>query len=283
VGKGTDVAARRERRGRAGRRDEAEARLGSLRDEQVPPEVRTRHLARIRSHEPTPVPAPARRPAPRTRRLVPLTAATAALLLFGGSVVAAQEAAPDDALYGVKRASESVWLALPRDADRSAEVHLALAERRLGEARRAPEHAPRLIDEGVAEAEAAADDRPEEAVEALGRLLGEGADALPAQASPRARQALHRNCTRIAARHGLSDAPCGTAPEAGDHPGRGPRGEDGPGLGREGAPGQLGPGGGERSDGHPGRGWGPGGRPDGAVGPPPGVPADRTGAPDDEG
>jgi hypothetical protein len=216
---------------------------------------------------------------------VPLTAATTALLLLGGggTVVAAQEAAPDDTLYGVKRASEQVWVAIPRGAERSAEVHLALAERRLGEARRAPEHAPRLIDEGVAEAEAAADDRPEEAVEALGRLLGEGEDALPAQASPRARQALHRNCTRIAARHDLSDAPCGAAPEAGEHPGRGPRGEAGPGLGREGAPGQVGPRGGDRSDGHPGRGWGPGGRPDGAVGPPPGVPADPAEAPDDEG
>jgi hypothetical protein len=260
-----------------------EARLRSLRDEPVPPEVRDRHLARIRAHEPTPVPTPARRPARGSRRLVPLAAATTALLLLGGGVVAAQEAVPDDPLYGVKRASEQVWGAFPRGADRSAEVHLALAERRLGEARRAPEHAQRLIDEGVAEAEAAADDRPEEAVDALGRLLGDGADALPAQASPRAREALHRNCTRIAARHGLSDAPCGTAPEAGAHPGRGPRGEDGRGLGREGAPGQLGPRGGDRSDGHPGRGWGPGGRPDGAVGPPPGVPADRLEAPDDEG
>jgi hypothetical protein len=262
--------------------------MRSLRDEPVPPAVRDRHLARIRSHEPAPVTAPARRARRSTRRLAPLTAAATALVILGGggTVVAAQESVPDDALYGVKRASEQVWVAIPRGGERSAEVHLALAERRLGEARRVPEHAPRLIDEGVTQAEAAADDRPDEAIETLGRLLGEGEDALPAQASPRARQALHRNCTRIAAEHGLSDAPCGGAPEAGEHPGRGPGGEVGRGLGREGAPGQLGPRDGDRPDGHPGRGWGPGGRPDGAVGPPPGVPADpddAADAPDDEG
>jgi hypothetical protein len=259
-------------RDRRGRTERTAERVRALADEPVPTDVRERHLHRIRtheaSHEAAHGAAAARAPSaagpPRLhRRLAPLTAAATALVLFGGggTVVAAQDAVPDDALYGVKRASEQVWTSLPRDAGRSAEVRLALAERRLGEARRAPEHAQRLISEGVEEAEAAAEERPESAIESLGRLLGEGEGRLPDQASPRARQALHRNCLRIAAKHGLSDAPCGDAPEVGDHPGRGPRGEAGPA-----APGR------QKDGAHPGRGWGPGGRPEGAVGPPPGVP-----------
>jgi hypothetical protein len=257
-------------RDRRDRTDRAADRVRRLADEPLPTDVRERHLHRLRTHQPAHEPAatraatgPSRR---RHRRLAPLTAAATALVLFGGggTVVAAQDAAPDDALYGVKRASEQVWTALPRDAGGRAEVRLALAERRLGEARQAPQHAQRLISEGLEDAEAAAEERPEEAIESFGRLLGQGEGRLPDQASPRARQALHRNCTRIAAKHGLSDAPCGAAPEVGDHPGRGPKGDGHPGLGRGEGRGQ--------DSGHPGRGWGPGGRPEGAVGPPPGVP-----------
>jgi hypothetical protein len=276
---------RRDRRQRAG---EIRARLRALaEDDPLPPETRDRQLSRLRAHEPTAVRAegPGRRSVPRRvhRRLAPLTAAATALVLFGGggTLVAAQEAAPDDALYGLKRASEQVWVALPRGSDRAAEIRLALADRRLGEAQRAPQHAQRLVSEGVEQAEAAAEERPEEALESLGRLLGQGEGRLPDQASPRAREALHRNCTRIAAKHGLSDAPCGDAPEAGEHPGRGRsgapgRGGIGRGEGLEQAPGQLGRQDGD-ADGRPGRGWGPGGRPEGAVGPPPGVPAPDAG------
>jgi hypothetical protein len=273
-----------------------EDRLRSLADEPLPTVVRDRHLHRLRTHVLDEV-APARRPRRAgswRRRLAPLTAAATALVLFGGggTVVAAQDALPDDALYGVKRASEQVWVGMPRGRERAADVRLAMAERRLGEARRAPHHAERLIAEGVADAEAAAEDRPEGAIEAFERLLGGGEGRLPEQASPRAREALHRNCTRIAEKHGLDGTRCGPAPDAGDHPGRGlgrdgapGQGRDGapglgrdgaPGLGRDGAPG-LGRDGtpGLGRDGTPGRagdgpghGWGPGGRPEGVEGPP---------------
>jgi hypothetical protein len=259
-------------------------RLRALRDP-LPPAVRDRHLDRLQAR--AAVPSSARRPAParRWRRLAPLTAAATALLLLGGggTVVAAQDALPDDALYGVKRASEEVWLAWPRGPERAAEVRLARAERRLTEARRAPWHAERLVADGVADAEEAADERPEQAVAAFERLLGEGEGRLPPQASPRARQALHRNCTRLAERHGMDVGRCGPPPAAGDHPGRGlgrdgapgrgldPDGPPGRGHGRDAAPGRG-------ADAAPGRGhgWGPGGRPDGVEGPPHGG---RTGRP----
>jgi hypothetical protein len=180
-------------------------------------------------------------------------------------------------------------------------VHLTLAERRLGEARHAPHHAAELVAEGVADAEEAAEELPGQAVDTLSRLLGDGEGSLPAQASPAARAALHRNCVKIAAKRGLDDSPCGPAPDY-QHPGRG-RGAGGakpepdakadPGAkGRE--PRGWGPGGrpddwvgppphargwgpGGRPEGETGppphaRGWGPGGRPDDWVGPPPGVP-----------
>jgi hypothetical protein len=275
--------------------EQAERRIRALGDEPLPSEVRDRHLLRIRTHVPAGS-VPARAPEPARgwrRRLAPLTAAATALVLFGGGgtvVAAAQDAVPDDALYGVKRASEQIWVGLPRDRERAAEMQLAMAERRLGEARRAPDHAQRLITEGVENAEAAAEERPEEAIEAFGRLLGEGEGKLPEQASPRAREALHRNCARIAAKHGLSDAPCGSPPAASDHPGRGPRAdvERGQGHegapGREGAPGQLGERGPRFEDGeHRGRGWGPGGRPEGRVGPPPGMPGRGEPEPEDGG
>jgi hypothetical protein len=291
-------------------------RLRALADEPIRTEIRDRHLLRLRSHEP---PRPAARAASSAgergwrRRLAPLTAAATAIVLFGGggTVVAAQDAAPDEALYGVKRASEQLWIGLPRGRGEAADVQLAMAERRLEEARRAPAHAPRLVEEGADNAEAAAEERPEEAIAAFGRLLGDGADRLPDQASPRAREVLHRNCVRIAEKHDLSDAPCGAAPEASGHPGRGRGSEIGRGRGRDGAPGQLGkpekqdrpdrgerPDDGERSEqgerrdeggrpgsdsrGKPGRGWGPGGRPDGVVGPPPNIPGGGRGAVDRE-
>jgi hypothetical protein len=260
-------------------------RVRALAGERLPTEARDRHLLRIRTHEPAsdaarrPTPAPGRG---WRRRLAPLTAAATALVLFGGggTVVAAQDATPDDTLYTVKRATEQVWVGMPRGRERAAEVQLALADRRLDEARRAPHHAQRLVEEGVANAEAAADERPEEAIESFLRLLGEGEGRLPAEASPRARQALHRNCVRIATKHQLGPERCGTAPDAGDHPGRGQGREQAPGQlgergqGRDRAPGQLGERG-QGRDGAPGqlgerqgRGWGPGGRPEGVEGPP---------------
>jgi hypothetical protein len=284
-------------------------RVRALADEPLPTGTRQRHLRRIRTHE---VPAaatrrhhvrarPARAGALR-RRLVAVTAGSLAVLMLtaGSAVGLAQGADPDDVLYGVKRASEQAWLAVPRGSERAAEVHLALAERRIDEAQRAPEHAERLVTDGIRNAEAAEKELPADAVENLLRLLGDGPDRLPDNASPAARAALHRNCVRIADRHDLGPERCGPAPEGahpgrgrgmgeGAHPGRG-RGldkDDHPGRGR-GLEGDEHPGRGQGldRDEHPGRGlghrghddaigprgWGPGGRPDGAVGPPPGTP-----------
>lgn len=256
-------------------------RVRSLADEPLPDDVRARHLLRIRTHEPSatkrsiPVGGtvrPGRRVRRVRRRIVALaTGAMTLLVLTGGTTVAAaQGAQPDDLLYGVKRASEQAWLNVPRGSDGAAGVHLALAERRIDEVRGAPQHAERLIAEGLENVEAAAEDRPEDAIANFGRLLGEGPDKLPDEASPMARAALHRNCMQLAERHDIDSRPCGAQPDVGDHPG------GGRGLGDGEHPGR-GPGAGDGADvGPPGdgqpRGWGPGGRPDGAVGPPPGTP-----------
>lgn len=256
------------------------SRVTALAGEPVEPSVRARHLARIRTSEPasrrrrsrvgTPAPLAGLR-----RRLAPIAAAATTLVLVGagGTVAAAQDAGPDDMLYGVKRASEQVWETLPRGSERAAAVHLTLAQRRLAEARQAPHHAAELVAEGVADAEQAAEELPGQAVDTLSRLLGDGEGSLPAQASPAARAALHRNCVKIAAKRGLDDSPCGPAPDY-QHPGRG-RGPGGakaePGA-KEREPRGWGPGG--RPEGETGppphsRGWGPGGRPEGETGPPP--------------
>ena len=256
-------------------------RVRALAAEPVPTTSRDRHLVRIRTHTPAggtvPVPASGRG---RRRLRALVAAATALLLVTGGSAVAvAQDASPDDALYPLKRTSEQVWLGLPRGQERAADVHLALADRRLEEVTRAPAHAERLIAEGVDNVEAASEERPEEALASFERLLGAGEERLPDQASPVARAALHRNCVRLAGRHGLDEDRCGAAPAVA-HPGRGRGGaaDDRPGGGPP--PGRgLGPSGDDRP-----RGWGPGGRPDGVEGAPPGTPGHgRADADDEEG
>jgi hypothetical protein len=249
-------------------------RLQRLAEVPLPPEVRERHLLAIRTTEPvegagrTSSPSRGwRRAAHVQRRLVPVAAASLALVLVagGGTVALAGNAVPEDALYGVKRTAEQVWVAVPRGSQGAAELQLTLAGRRLAEAERAPAHAERLVAEGLENAEAAAEELPEEAIESLSRLLGDGEGRLPDRASPRARSALHRNCVRIAEKHGLDVGPCGEAPPD-EHPG------GGKGLGHGRGQG-MGPGTGvgpkRDGSGHPGRGWGPGGRPPGVVGPPP--------------
>ena len=269
-------------------------RVHALATTPLPAASRTRHLLTIRTHTPAgertaPVgrrrPVPAGRPRLRRRTAAVVSAMlTGLLVLGGGAVAAAQDASPDAALYGVKRASEQAWLLVPRRSERAAEVHLALAERRIDEARQRPEYAERLVAEGLENVETAAEELPQAAIDNFARLLGDGPDALPSTAAPAARAALHRNCHRIAERHGLDAAPCGQAPPI-EHPGRGGRPDAGEGQ-RPGGPSGLGederpvppgwgPGG--RPDGAEGPppgvpGWGPGGRPDGAVGPPPGTP-----------
>ena len=258
---------------------EVERRLRALADDPLPASTRERHLARLRR-----TPAAGERGARRgwgrvPRRAVPVMAAMLLLLVVsgGGAVAAAQDATPDDALYGVKRASEQVWVAMPRDSERAAQVQLTLAMRRHGEAMRAPRHAEQLLAAGAENAQNAAEELPEEAFETFQRLLGDGEDALPSHASPRAHEAIHRNCMRLADRHGFDQGSCGEARDG--HPGRGMERDGHPGRGMHG---DGHPGRGMHGDGHPGRGmdgeghpggprdwadgerpgWGPGGRPD---------------------
>ena len=289
------MGARREHECDGHEEREVEQRLRALADEPLSEATRERHLARL---EQTP---PVERRAPWSRgrvprRAVPVLAAMVLLLVVsgGGAVAAAQDATPDGALYGVKRASEEVWVALPRGSERAAQVQLTLAMRRHGEAMRAPGHAERLLAAGAEHAENAAEELPEETLETFQRLLGDGEDALPSHASPRAHSAIHRNCVRLAERHGFDAAPsgpCGEAPEDA-HPGRGmgPDGHPGRGMDRDGHPGRG------MGDGHPGGGprgsadderpgWGPGGRPDDYPEdqPPPWAPGrDRAGDDTDE-
>lgn len=236
---------------------EVAQRLRALADEPLPASTRERHLARLRQTPPSGSTAARRAPWRRgrvPRRVVPVLAAVLTLLLIGGggAVAAAQDATPDDALYGLKRASEDVWVAVPRGGERAAQVHLHLAARRHGEAARAPDHAQMLLAATAEHVDSAAEDLPEEAFETLKRLLGDTDERLPDEASPMARAALHRNCMRLAERHGFAAGECpdpGVGPD--DHPGM--RGLD-------------------RGHGQGPRGWGPDGRPAGETGPPEGVP-----------
>ena len=277
---------------------EVERRLRALADEPLPASTRERHLARLGQTPPAAGRAARRAPwrgGRVPRRAVPVLAAMVLLLVVsgGGAVAAAQDATPDDPLYGVKRASEEVWVAMPRGSERAAQVQLTLAMRRHGEAMRAPDHAERLLAAGAEHAESAAEELPEETIETFQRLLGDGEESLPGHASPRAHAAIHRNCVRLAERHGFDpepSGPCGEAP-AGGHPGRGMGADGHPGRGMgDGHPGRG------MGDGHPGGprdwaegerpGWGPDGRPDDYPEdqPPPWAPgAERgEGDPDDE-
>jgi hypothetical protein len=74
--------------------------------------------------------APAR---PRTARRVVATGVASVLIGTGGVAVAAQEALPGDALYGIKQATESFRLAAAGDHTEQGRVELALARERLDE------------------------------------------------------------------------------------------------------------------------------------------------------
>lgn len=94
--------------------------------------VRDRLLAELL--HPTPEPTPTRTRVARPRRTVVATGVASVLIGATGVTVAAQEALPDDALYGIKRATESVRLAMAGDTLQTGRVELALARERLEEA-----------------------------------------------------------------------------------------------------------------------------------------------------
>jgi hypothetical protein len=74
--------------------------------------------------------APAR---PRTARRAVATGVASVLIGTGGVAVAAQEALPGDALYGIKQATESLRLAAAGDHTEQGRLELALATERLEE------------------------------------------------------------------------------------------------------------------------------------------------------
>jgi hypothetical protein len=93
--------------------------------------------------EPAPVPSVPRGPVPSKARagrwrVRQVLAGAALVVAFSGSAVAmAQGAQPGGSLYGLKRASESVWLATSIGPQDRASRLLGLAERRAGEAKAA--------------------------------------------------------------------------------------------------------------------------------------------------
>lgn len=258
--------------------------LRSLADEPIPTAVRDRHLAAIRTAAADGTPATSKARTgwmPTLRRRAAAIAAATSLAFSatgGGAVALAQDSNPGDPLYGVKRASEHVALAVTND---DARLHLSFAERRLNELEAVPDHAPQLAGEAaqqLALAQEGGADLSEAGVNAVERLSQVVGQLAEGDASENAVIAVSRACDRIATRHGHDASVCGYEGESpgnsGDAPGQG---EDRPGRSGEAPRGS--------SDGAPGRGGDDapagrddagttgdeGARPDGA-GPPDGVP-----------
>lgn len=177
----------------------AAGRVRALASAPIPPEVRARHLAVIRGHVEE-APRRAAGLAALRRRLTALAAGLATFLTLGGGAVAmAQNAEPGDVLYGLKRATERVRLALAGDDEGS--LRVGLAERRIAEAARAGDQRDELLEDALEGLLAAPES--EHAVAVLASLLEAG---LPDEAADRARDALAAACERIAERTG-GDAP----------------------------------------------------------------------------
>jgi hypothetical protein len=107
----------------------AEILADRLRELELPPEVAERHVAMAMEQ--------ARRASTRTRRrtlarVVATAAAAAALVVVPASLVSARSL-PGDALYPLKRSIEAADLAFNRDPCREAEIHMRIAETRIGE------------------------------------------------------------------------------------------------------------------------------------------------------
>ena len=107
--------------------------------ESISPTVRARHTRELMEAARPTVTGdvlPARRGVSWARRRIlrPVAALGIAIALaLPATAAAAQGAEPGDTLYGTKLAVENVQLALERDPEDSAALHLRLAEKRLGE------------------------------------------------------------------------------------------------------------------------------------------------------
>lgn len=201
----------------------------SLADEPVPTAARDRHLAAIRAAAAGSAPVASTGGWLSTLRRRAAAVAAATTLAFsatgGGAVALAQDANPGDPLYGVKRASENVALAVTND---DARLHLSFAERRLDELEAVPDHAPQLADEAALQLEFAQQrgaDLSEAGVEAVARLSQVVGQLGEFGASENAVIAVQRACARIADRNTNVTDDCGYDEErlpgrSGDAPGR---------------------------------------------------------------
>jgi uncharacterized protein DUF5667 len=108
--------------------------------ETIPAQARTARASTVPSLTPTlpgtlPGASYGRRRSRWRRAVLTATAAAALFLAVGGGVTAASaQSLPDSPLYGVKRAEESILLALPLSDDLHAEALGMIAQRRLDEA-----------------------------------------------------------------------------------------------------------------------------------------------------
>ncbi len=111
---------------------DAAARVRAAFVEHVPEEVATRHVALLASGS-TETPIAWKQWRPRRALTIAVAAALSVVLLGGSAVAAAATAGPGDLLYGVKRAAERLDLSVHSDPSEKARLHLAFAQRRLGE------------------------------------------------------------------------------------------------------------------------------------------------------
>jgi hypothetical protein len=115
--------------------------------------------------------------APRSARTVVATGVASVLIGTGGVAVAAQEALPGDALYGIKQATESVRMATAGDATEQGRLHLALASERLEEIEQAVARGG-VRNEALVDTFIRMDDRSLRGAEALVAAAGEDGDTV---------------------------------------------------------------------------------------------------------
>ncbi|MFN2557951.1 MAG: DUF5667 domain-containing protein [Nitriliruptorales bacterium] len=181
---------------------EAAWQIRALATEPLPPETRERHLAHIRQALAPSLPR-RRFLALRRRVAVLVTSVTAALTLTGGvTYAAAQQALPGDALYGLKRATERLALAIEQDPAEDAMLLVRFAQRRLHEAEARPELSEELVAEAIAQLELAAEVpgvAGSQSLEVIRDLLS---GRLPGPASKQAHHALALVCLELARERG---------------------------------------------------------------------------------
>lgn len=207
-------------------------RVRSLAGVAIPPEVRERHLALIRSGL-ADAPRSVVHAGPIRRRFTALTAGLATFLALGGggAVAVAQNAEPGDVLYGLKRATERVRLAFAGDDEES--VRVELAERRIAEAASTRGQRHVLLEDALDELIAATEDPDARAIAALASLLDAG---LPDAAAERARDALADACERIAERREREPEACRSTDETATTAGTTDSADEARQRGRGGAP-----------------------------------------------